>query len=107
MNEVAVAYPRDGVEADIVASALRAERLHPRIALDNTLGLGAGMTTSTGRRIVYVPEAEGARAREILGDEGPDEREDNPVVRMVVIVAIITGLLLATPFVAQICAGRG
>jgi hypothetical protein len=32
------------------------------------------------------------------------EHGDNPVLRLVVIVALIAGLLLATPFVAQVCA---
>ena len=36
-----------------------------------------------------------------------EEPEDNPVLRLVVIVAVIAGLLLATPFVAQVCYGPG
>jgi hypothetical protein len=104
MSDVAVAFTRDHVEAEVVAGALRVERLHPRIALDTPLG-GGGLVSSTGRRVVYVPGEEAARAREILGVPDAMEREDNPLVRLVIIVAVITGLLLATPFVAGICAG--
>jgi hypothetical protein len=103
MKEVAVHFARDHMDAEVAVSALRAARLHPRIALDNTLG--GGLTSSTGRRVIFVPAEEEERARDVL-DEGPlEEAEDNPVLRMVVIVALITGLLLATPFVAQACYG--
>ena len=41
----------------------------------------------------------------MLAEPSVDEPEDNPVLRLVVIVALIVGLLLATPFVAQACYG--
>jgi len=103
MNEVAVHFARDHMDAEVAVSALRAARLHPRIALDNTLG--GGLTSSTGRRVIFVPAEEEERARDVLDERPPQEAEDNPVLRMVVIVALITGLLLATPFVAQACYG--
>ena len=62
-----------------------------------------GITTSVGRRVVYVPAEERRRAQEILEEPVREEPEDNPILRMIVIVAIIVGLLLATPFVAQAC----
>lgn len=101
MNEVAVHFARDHMDAEVAVSALRAARLHPRIALDNTLG--GGLTSNTGRRVIFVPAEEEGRARDVLDEQPLEEPEDNPVLRMVVIVAIITGLLLATPFVAQVC----
>ena len=104
MNEVAVHFARDHMDAEVAVSALRAARLHPRVALDNTLG--GGLTSSTGRRVIFVPAEEEERARDVLDERPPQEAEDNPVLRMVVIVALITGLLLATPFVAQACYGR-
>ena len=104
MKEVAVHFARDHMDAEVAVSALRAARLHPRIALDNTLG--GGLTSSTGRRVIFVPAEEEERARDVLDERPPQEAEDNPVLRMVVIVALITGLLLATPFVAQACYGR-
>ena len=103
MNEVAVHFARDHMDAEVAVSAMRAARLHPRIALDNTLG--GGLTSSTGRRVIYVPAEEEERARDVLDERPLEEAEDNPVLRMVVIVALITGLLLATPFVAQACYG--
>ncbi len=103
MNEVAVHFARDHMDAEVAVSALRAARLHPRIALDSTLG--GGLTSSTGRRVIFVPAEEEERARDVLDERPPQEAEDNPVLRMVVIVALITGLLLATPFVAQACYG--
>jgi hypothetical protein len=60
---------------------------------------------SVGRFAILVPEREAARARDILDEPIHEEPEDNPVLRLVIIVAIITGLLLATPFVAQVCSG--
>ena len=101
MNEVAVHFARDHMDAEVAVSALRAARLHPRIALDSTFG--GGLTSNTGRRVIFVPAEEEGRARDVLDDQPLEEPEDNPVLRMVVIVAIITGLLLATPFVAQVC----
>ena len=91
------------MDAEVAASALRAEGLHPRIALDNSLGAATGITTSVGRRVVFVPATERKRAHEILDEPVHEEGEDNPVLRMIVIVAIITGLLLGTPFVARGC----
>ena len=105
MNEVAVHFARDHMDAEVAASALAAAGLHPRIALDNTLGLGAGLTTNSGRRVIFVPATEERRARELLDEPRLEEPEDNPVLRLVIIVAIITGLLLTTPFVAQACSG--
>jgi hypothetical protein len=104
VNEVAVHFARNRMDAEVAASALRAEQVHPRIAPDpaGPRFTGDGMTTA-GRWLVYVPEDEESRAREILDEPVPDAREDNPVLRLVVIVALITGLLLATPFVAQVC----
>ena len=101
MNEVAVHFARDHMDAEVAVSALRAARLHPRVALDNSLG--GSLTTNTGRRVVFVPAAEEQRAREVLDEPALEEPEDNPVLRLFVIVALIAGLLLATPFVAQAC----
>ena len=105
MNEVAVHFAMNHMDAEVAASALRAAGLHPRIALDSSLGAVTGITTGVGRRVVYVPAAERRRAQEILEEPVREEPEDNPVLRLVVIVALIAGLLLATPFVAQGCYG--
>lgn len=105
MNEVAVYFARDHMDAQVAASALHAARLHPRIALDTTLG--GSYTSNTGRRVVFVRADEEKRAREILDEPLLEEPEDNPVLRMAVIVAIVVGLLLATPFVAQVCYPQG
>jgi hypothetical protein len=104
MNDVIVHFAVDQMDAEVAASALRAERLHPRIAPDITASrFGAGGVTTAGRWLVYVPDREEHQAREILEEPPLADREDNPLLRMVVIVAIISGLLLATPFVAQAC----
>jgi hypothetical protein len=105
MNEVAVHFAANGTDADVAASALRAAGLHPRVALDGTFGLASGLTSNSGRRVIFVPATEEDDAREVLQEPRLEEPEDNPVLRMVVIVALITGLLLATPFVAQVCYG--
>ncbi len=67
--------------------------------------LARGAATSAGRWLVYVPEHEEAQSREILDEPAMVEREDNPILRMVTIVVLISALLLATPFVAQACYG--
>ncbi|HEY8786493.1 MAG TPA: hypothetical protein VIN63_08460 [Candidatus Limnocylindria bacterium] len=105
MKDVAVHFAPNGTDADVAASALRAAGLHPRIALDTTFGLAAGLTSNSGRRVIFVPATEEGEAREVLQEPRLEEPEDNPVLRMVVIVALIVGLLLATPFVAQACSG--
>lgn len=105
MNEVAVHFSPDQMDAEVAVSALRAHNLHPRVVRDDAmLGVTGGM--SVGRFAVLVPEREAARARAVLNEPIREEPADNPVLRLVVIVAIITGLLLATPFVAQVCSGR-
>ena len=103
MNEVAVHFAANGTDADVAASALRAAGLQPRIALDTTFGLAAGLISNSGRRVIFVPAAEEEEAREVLQEPRLEEPQDNPVLRMIVIVALIVGLLLATPFVAQAC----
>jgi hypothetical protein len=55
--------------------------------------------------VIFVPAEEEERAREVLDEQPLEEPEDNPVLRLAVIVALIVGLLLATPFVAQVCSG--
>lgn len=104
MNEVAIHFSPNQVDAELAMSALRAYNLHPRTVRDDGM-LGDTGGLSVGRFVVLVPEREAARARAILHEPIPKEQEDNPVLRLVVVVAIITGLLLATPFVAQVCVG--
>ena len=102
MSEVAVHFAVNEVDAQVAASALRADHLHPRVARDDAmLGVAGGL--SVGRFVVLVPTAEAARARVVLREPVRDEPENNPVLRLVVIVAIVTGLLFATPFVGQVC----
>ena len=65
MNEVAVHFAANQVDAEVAASALRAARLRPRVARDDAmLGVAGGL--SVGRFVVLVPEDQVARAREAL-----------------------------------------
>ena len=105
MSDVAVMYPRDHMEAETAAAALRAAGLHPRIALDTPLGLGGGLTTSSGRRIIFVPTQEAPRATTILGEPRVDEGEDQPLVRFALIVGFIVAMLLLAPVAARACYG--
>ena len=66
---------------------------------------GAQGVTTAGRWLVFVPGREERAAREVLDEPAAEAPEDNPVLRLVVIVGLITALLLATPFVAQACYG--
>ena len=55
MNEVAVHFAANQVDAEVAASALRAARLRPRVARDDAmLGVAGGL--SVGRFVVLVPE---------------------------------------------------
>jgi len=104
VSDVPVHFAPDRMDAEVAASALRAERLHPRIAPDQSgFRFPIGSPVTGGRWLVFVPDFEEGQAREILEEPVPELREDNPILRLVVIVAVITGLLLATPFVAQVC----
>ncbi|MGH2472096.1 MAG: hypothetical protein ACRDG6_06810 [Candidatus Limnocylindria bacterium] len=104
MNEVAVHFAPNQVDVEVAASALRAHLLHPRVVRDDPmLGVAGGM--SVGRFVVLVPEREAARARAVLREPIREEHEDNPVIRLVIVVAVIVGLLLTTPFVAGVCVG--
>jgi hypothetical protein len=104
MNEVAIHFAPNQMEAEVAASALRAYDLHPRVARDDAM-LGVAGSLSVGRFVIFVPSREAARARAVLSEPVHAEHEDNPILRLVVIVALIAGLLLATPFVAQACYG--
>jgi len=99
-----VHFAENRMDAEVAASALRAEHLHPRIGSDPSgpRFFGGGIT-GAGRWLVYVPEREAPQAREILDEPHSAEPDENPILRLVVIVALISGLLLATPFVAQVC----
>ena len=105
MSDVAVHFSPNQIDAEVTSSALRAHDLHPRIARDDAM-LGVAGGVSVGRYVVLVPESEATLARNVLREPIREEGSDNPVLRMVVIVALITRLLLATPFVAQVCYPR-
>jgi hypothetical protein len=63
-----VLFAPNEIEAQTAAGALRANRLHPRVARDDAdamLGIAGGL--SVGRFVVLVPESEARSAREILG----------------------------------------
>jgi hypothetical protein len=102
MNEVAVHFAPNQVDAEVAASALRAAHLRPRVARDDAM-LGVAGQMSVGRFVVFVPEEQAARARDVLGEPLRVEPDDNPILRLIVVVALITGLVLATLFVAQAC----
>ena len=104
MNEVAVHFAPNQIDAEVAASALRAAHLRPRVARDDAM-LGIAGRMSVGRFVVFVPEEQAARARDVLGEPLREEPNDNPILRMVTIVVLISALLLATPFVAQACYG--
>jgi len=104
VSDVPVHYARDEVSADVAASALRAAGLHPRVAFDETgLSVGIAGVGSLGRRTIFVPERELARARRVLGEPVSAEREDQPLLRFVIIAGLVTGLTFFTAFLASRC----
>jgi hypothetical protein len=67
VREVIVHYAMNEIDAQTAAGALRANRLHPRVARDDAdamLGVAGGL--SVGRFVVIVPEGENEAAHEIL-----------------------------------------
>jgi hypothetical protein len=65
MNEIAVHFAPNEIEAESAAGALRANRLHPRVVRDDTFP-SRGIASSVGWFVVYVPGSEARSAREIL-----------------------------------------
>jgi len=67
VREVVVHYAPNEIDAQTAAGALRANRLHPRVARDDAdamLGIAGGI--SMGRFLVLVPDNEAGTASEIL-----------------------------------------
>jgi hypothetical protein len=65
--EVAVHIATNEIDAEAAAAALRANRLHPRVALDpGSPFLGIIGRATIGPHVVLVPENEAKAAREIL-----------------------------------------
>jgi hypothetical protein len=101
---VAVHYATDEISADVAASALRAAGLHPRVAFDDTaLSVGIAGVSSLGRRVVFVPEREVARARRVLGEPARAEREDQPLPRFLIIAGMVAALTFFAAFLAGSC----
>jgi hypothetical protein len=104
VSDVPVHFAPDEVSADVAASALRVAGLHPRVALDDAGPLlGVVGISSLGRRIVLVPQDEVGRARRVLREPTREEREDQPLLRFVIIAGLITGLTLIAALLAGSC----
>jgi hypothetical protein len=97
VNETAVHFARSEIDAEAAAGALRANRLHPRVARDDADGmLGGAGSGSFGRFVVLVPEHEAGTARAIMGEPVRREVEDQPLLRSALILgAIIVALIVA------------
>jgi len=98
VTEVAVHFSRDEIDAQVAASALRADGLHPRLVRDDAM-LGVAGTLSIGRFAVLVPADEARRAREVLQEPEREQPEENRA-------AIIAGGLLALLLAAALLTGR-
>ena len=100
-GEVAVQFSRSEVDAQVAASALRADGLHPRLVRDDAM-LGVAGALAIGRFAVLVPADEAWRAREVLQEPEREPPEENVILR----AAIIAGGLLALLLAAALLAGR-
>ena len=100
-GEVAVQFSRSEVDAQVAASALSADGLHPRLVRDDAM-LGVAGALSIGRFAVLVPADEAWRAREVLQEPEREPPEENVILR----AAIIAGGLLALLLAAALLAGR-
>ena len=101
MNEVAVHFSREEVDAQLAASALRAGGLHPRLIRDDAL-MGIAGGPSVGRFAVLVPQSEARPAREILREPEREPRSEKVLLQ----AAIIAGGLLALLLAAALLVGR-
>lgn len=104
MSDVPVYYARNELDAQAAAAALRANGLRPRVARDDADAmLGAAGGISVGRWIVFVPEGQAGKAREVLQTPEVREPPDQPALRLFLIAGTITALLFGAGLVARSC----
>ena len=92
MAEVAVAFPSDETNAEVMASRLRADGIAARV--DRGLH-GSWQVWSRGQITIFVDARAAERAHEILGTQRREESPPGPFVRLAVallILALVVGV---------------
>ena len=100
--EVIVGTTDSEIEAEIVASRLRAEGIPVRVRYDSQAGVPrpiapSGLGFGPGGFRVAVPAEHAAAARELLSDVEPPPRRRSPLFRAIAIIVLVSFVLVWTP----------
>ena len=102
MDEVIVGTADSEIDAEIVASRLRAEGIPVRVRYDSQAGVPrqiapAGLGYGPGGFRIAVPSEHAVAARDILADVEPLSRRRSPVFRAVAILVLVAFVLVWIP----------
>lgn len=102
MDEVIVGTADSELDAEIVASRLRAEGIPVRVRYDSQAGVPrqiapAGLGYGPGGFRIAVPSEHAAAARDILADVEPPSRHRSPIFRAVAILVLVAFVLVWIP----------
>ena len=102
MDEVIVGTVDSEIDAEIVASRLRAEGIPVRVRYDSQAGVPrqiapAGLGYGPGGFRIAVPSEHAVAARDILADVEPLSRRRSPIFRAVAILVLVAFVLVWIP----------
>ena len=102
MEEVVVATADNEVEAEVIASRLRAANIPARIRYDSQAGIPrqiapSGLGFGPGAFRVAVPAEHAAEARELVSEVETRPSRRSPVLRAIAIVVLISFALVWIP----------
>ena len=102
MDEVVVATADSEVEAEVIASRLRAANIPARIRYDSQAGIPrqiapSGLGFGPGAFRVAVPATDAAEARELISDVETRPSRRSPLLRVIAIVVLISFALVWIP----------
>ena len=87
MAEVAVAFPSDETNAEVIASRLRAEGIAARV--DRGLAGSTWQVSSRGHTTVFVDERVAEQAHRVLGTKRREDTAPGPFIRIAVALLIL------------------
>jgi len=101
-EEVIVGTADSEVDAEIIASRLRAEGIPVRVRYDSQSGVPrqiapSGLGFGPGGFRVAVPAEHAAAARELLADVEPPARRRSPLFRVIAILVLLAFVLVWIP----------
>lgn len=101
-DEVIIGAVDSEVEAEIIASRLRAEGIPVRVRYESQAGIPrqlapAGLGFGPGGFRIAVPQAQADAARALLADVEPASPRRHPLFRLVAIIVLISFVLAWVP----------